>query len=333
MRLLARAHRHGGLRTRWRAGVVGGSLLTLAVFGSAATGSYTVRSGDSLWVIARKVGSSVGALASANQLPDPDRLQPGQVLSIPGSGGPARAGTPTAATYHVIAPGDSLSKIAARYGVPVATLKAANGLTGSDRILAGARLRLGGTPAPTPGAISTGGAHVVRAGDTLGALAARFGTTTSALAEANGIANPNRLRIGDRIEVPSSWRCPVPGARFMNDYGLAKPDGRFHEGIDLHAPRGTPVYAPVAGTVRQISGSRGGLQFSLQGDDGNLYIGTHLDRAGASGRVAAGTQLGTVGDTGNARGGPPHLHFEIHPGGDGTPSANPHPLLAGHCSR
>jgi LysM repeat protein len=309
--------------------VVVGSLLALAVFGSAATGTYTVRSGDSLWVIARKVGSSVGALSSANALTNPDRLQPGQILSIPGAADAAAA--PAAAGYHVIAPGDSLSAIAARYGIPVATLKAANGLTGSDRILAGARLRLGGAPAPTPVSVSTGGAHVVRAGDTLGALAARFGTTTAALAAANGIADPNRLRIGDRIEVPSSWRCPVPGARFMNDYGVAKPDGRFHEGVDLHAPRGTPVHAPVAGTVRQIAGSMGGLQFWLTGDDGNLYIGSHLDRAGASGRVAAGAQLGTVGDTGNARGGPPHLHFELHPGGEGTPSANPHPLLVGHC--
>lgn len=330
MRLLARAHRCGGLRARSRAGVVVGSLVALAAFGSAATGTYTVRSGDSLWLIARKVGSSVGALASANALGNPDLLQPGQTLNIPGAAEPAAA-APAASTYHVIAPGESLSTIAARYGLPVATLKAANGLTGSDRILAGARLRLDGAPAPTPAAVSTGGVHVVASGDTLGALAARYGTTVAALAEANGIANPNRLRIGDRVEVPSSWRCPVPGASFMNDFGVAKPDGRFHEGIDLHAPRGTAVHAPVSGTVRQIDGTRGGLQFWLAGDDGNLYIGSHLDRAGADGRVAAGALLGTVGDSGNAKGGPTHVHFELHPGGEGSPSANPYPLIAGHC--
>jgi len=107
----------------------------------------------------------------------------------------------------------------------------------------------------------------------------------------------------------------VPGARFINDWGYPRSGGRFHEGNDLFADRGTPVYAPISGVVTQLIGSIGGLQFTLVGDDGHTYYGTHLDSFGEDGWVLAGSLLGTVGDTGNARGSKPHLHFEIYPDG------------------
>jgi peptidoglycan LD-endopeptidase LytH len=127
------------------------------------------------------------------------------------------------------------------------------------------------------------------------------------------------------------WICPVQGVRaFTNDWGQPRSGGRRHQGTDILSPRGTPVVASVSGTVRSHSSSLGGLSYYLAGDDGNTYFGTHLDSlSGASGRVAQGTVLGRVGDSGNARGGPTHLHFEIHPGG-GSP-VNPYPQLAANC--
>jgi murein DD-endopeptidase MepM/ murein hydrolase activator NlpD len=127
------------------------------------------------------------------------------------------------------------------------------------------------------------------------------------------------------------WLCPVQGPRaFSNDWGQPRSGGRRHQGNDILSPRGTPVVASVSGTVRPHNSSLGGLSYYLKGDDGNTYFGTHLDTlSGASGRVAQGAVLGTVGDSGNARGGPTHLHFEIHPGG-GAP-VNPYPTLAQHC--
>ena len=83
--------------------------------------------------------------------------------------------------------------------------------------------------------------------------------------------------------------------------------------------------APVAGVVTQVTGSAGGHQFMLDGDDGNTYRGSHMDRFGAGGRVEAGTVIGYVGDSGNARGSDPHLHFQIHPGGGQV--ENPYPSL------
>src|SRR3546814_1348586 len=101
----------------------------------------------------------------------------------------------------------------------------------------------------------------------------------------------------------------------MNDGGSPRSGGRFHVGNDLFAPRGMPFVAVVSGTVVQTTGRIGGRQVKLAGDDGVSYYGTHLDGFGASGRVNAGDVIGYVGTTGNAAGGTPHVHFEVHPGG------------------
>ncbi|MGH9281431.1 MAG: murein hydrolase activator EnvC family protein [Acidimicrobiales bacterium] len=127
------------------------------------------------------------------------------------------------------------------------------------------------------------------------------------------------------------WICPVQGPRaFSNDYGDPRSGGRSHQGNDIMAPRGTPVVASVAGTVKGHNSSLGGISYYLNGVDGNTYFGTHLDRlSGASGRVAAGTVVGYVGSTGNASASVPHLHFEIHPGGGRA--VNPFATLSKYC--
>ena len=132
-----------------------------------------------------------------------------------------------------------------------------------------------------------------------------------------------------KSKVPSSgWICPLPDAHYINDWGFPRSGGRFHEGNDLFSPRGTVVRAPVSGVVSYLTGSIGGLQFRLEGDDGNNYFGSHLSAIGKQGRVAAGDGIGEVGNSGNAAGTSPHLHFEIHPGRGGA--ANPYPTLQRH---
>ena len=91
---------------------------------------------------------------------------------------------------------------------------------------------------------------------------------------------------------------------------------------------GTPAVAPVSGTVEHRFNSLGGYSYHLRGDDGHYYYGTHLRGYGQGGRVAAGTVIGYVGDSGNAAG-IPHLHFEIHP--NGGAAINPYPAVKAAC--
>lgn len=111
--------------------------------------------------------------------------------------------------------------------------------------------------------------------------------------------------------------CPVNGpVEYSNDYGIyAK--GRTHRGIDLFADKGAPVLAPVDGTVTFGRGRKGGLVAWLDTGDTHYYF-AHLDGRNLlleGEQVAAGTLIGWVGNTGNARCCDPHLHYSIQVNG------------------
>jgi len=130
--------------------------------------------------------------------------------------------------------------------------------------------------------------------------------------------------------------CPVDG-RFTYGSGWGAPrDGgaRRHQGIDLLAPAGTRLVAAEDGRIGRRIGNDGGnagVRLWVNGRSGTSYLYAHNRRnaVGAGQRVRRGDLVAYVGATGNAAGGPPHLHFEVHPGGGRA--VNPDQLVRRWC--
>ena len=89
------------------------------------------------------------------------------------------------------------------------------------------------------------------------------------------------------------------------------------------------VVAVVDGVASSKVNTLGGNTITLMGADGNRYYYAHLDDWVQLGQVTAGTVIGILGQTGNAKFSVPHLHFEIHPGGGAA--VNPYPTVRAHC--
>ena len=174
------------------------TLLVTAVPAGAQT-VVTVEAGDSLSAIAVEHGTTVSALMAANGISDPDRVYMGQRLVIPGAG----ATPSTLPTMVVVVQrGDSLSAIAAEYGVTLSALIDANNITDPDTVHVGQELLVPGATRP----ITPVGPVVVtvRSGDSLSAIAAEHGVSVSALMIQNGITDPDRLSVGQQLTIPGS---------------------------------------------------------------------------------------------------------------------------------
>jgi murein DD-endopeptidase MepM/ murein hydrolase activator NlpD len=137
-----------------------------------------------------------------------------------------------------------------------------------------------------------------------------------------------------REPAPTVLSVPVEGVErsdLRDTWGAARSEGRLHEGIDIFAPRGTQVLSATHGVVLYRGWNRlGGKTVTVFGPGGIRHYYAHLDQYDAPDNgdwVEPGEVLGYVGDTGNAAGTPPHLHYGIYV--PGTGAVNPYPLLHG----
>ncbi|MGL4648251.1 MAG: LysM peptidoglycan-binding domain-containing protein [Caldilineaceae bacterium] len=173
---------------------------------------HEVVAGDSLSSIAAQYGVGQIDIITANQLPDPNALRAGMLLIIPGYKLPSAAGEgeegaaaepvdPDALAIHVVAPGESLSRIAALYGITVAELMQANGLTDRNNVRTGTELRIPGlTQADALRQRAT--EHVVAPGESLSEIAQQYNQTVDAIMKMNLITDPNSVRSGQLLYIP-----------------------------------------------------------------------------------------------------------------------------------
>ena len=121
---------------------------------------------------------------------------------------------------------------------------------------------------------------------------------------------------------------PLPKQHLADTWGAARSQGRSHEGIDIFAERGTPIQATTQGIVSKVGeDALGGRVVMIIGPGGAGHYYAHLEDyadISANDWVNSGDTIGYVGDSGNAKGTPPHVHYGIYINGS---AVNPYPFL------
>jgi LysM repeat protein len=175
--------------------------------------SYRVREGDTVSGIAARSGSSVRAVLAANNLRPTGIVKPGQLLVLPSlspvAPGPAVKPRPNARpVVHVVRPGDTVSAVALRYRLSIDTVLRANRLRIADLIRPGQKLVLPGALPRPARPVGTTSAHVVRRGETVTAIARRYGVSVNAVLTVNHLQSRTTIYPGRRLLVP----VPAVGA-------------------------------------------------------------------------------------------------------------------------
>ncbi|MBI4268499.1 peptidoglycan DD-metalloendopeptidase family protein [Candidatus Uhrbacteria bacterium] len=253
-----------------------------------------------------------------------------------------RVSTPTSNRTYVVVEGDTISTIAAKFGLKMTTILWSNALTQYSTLRIGQRLVI----LPRDGIL-----YRVRSGDTLAAIAHQFQTTVDKIAAANSLAS-DRIAIGRQLMIPDAVmldrgslaqaqkpsifgriknlltpRISVPkslsGALSMLWPTTARRITQYfswrHSGIDIAGPPSNKILAAAAGVV-EISGWQRGYGYTILLNHGNGkktrygHASKLFVRVGES--VAKGETIAMVGSTGRSTG--PHLHFEILIGGRRT---------------
>lgn len=210
--------------------------------------TYRVRAGESLGLIADRHGTSVVALARRNRIADASLLPAGRRILVPvprrSTSRPRASSTvprrvPSGWTRYRVRSGESLGRIARARGTTVAALVRANGIRNPSHIRSGAVIRV---PRLTARRARSGWVRYrIRAGESLGVIAARRGTSSAVLARRNRISDPSLIRVGQVIRVPRGTPGPIGRA----DGGLPP--------LTATARRATPPRAEVVRVINRMS--------------------------------------------------------------------------------
>ena len=300
--------------------------------------SVEVQPGDTLYGLSRRHGVSVAELMEVNGLSNPN-LHPGQKLYLP-AGYPAQPAVSRPMTTASVTPppslspavkskyagtytvrtGDSVYGIARSYGVQVAELQRANGITDPHSVRVGSVLKVPGAAAAEP--VSQGMTHVAVAPPVVQSTMQSTGQSTRQPTVINrrqvaaagsdvstgAINPPPRAAVGDKL------RWPVQG-KILTGFGQRN-DGTHNDGINLSVPQGTPVHAAEAGTVAYAGSELKGYGnlVLLRHDNGWVTAYAHNDQllVKRGDKVQRGQVIAKAGRTGSVD--QPQLHFELRQG-------------------
>ncbi len=179
------------------------SALMVGTQAASAATVHQVKPGETLNQIADQYQVSVDSLVSLNQLANPNLIISGTTLTISND-------TPTAADLrqHVVQPGETLFEIAQQYGLTIDALTQVNNLANPNIIVVGTSLKIPAVSsavtrtATIPSNSTDVNLHLVATGETLGQIAKQYNVSLSALANANGISDPNVIEVGDLLRIP-----------------------------------------------------------------------------------------------------------------------------------
>ena len=166
--------------------------------------THTVAAGENLYRIGLKYGISWVAIANENNLANPNIVTVGQVLKLPGAStpdpDPGPTPSPQTETTYIVKAGDNLYRIGLRFGISWVQIAEANGLVNPNLIKVGDELKIPvNTPGPAPQF-----SHVVKQGETLFLISLQYGVAWPAIAEANNLASPYVIYVGQTLEIPGS---------------------------------------------------------------------------------------------------------------------------------
>jgi LysM repeat protein len=188
---------------------------------------YKVRKGDSLWRIAMTHRVSPGDIMAFNRMPN-ETVTEGQMLMIPNKGGASTMPNHAPSGFHTVKPNETFHSISKQYGVSVSAFTKANPNVNPNKLQTGAKLAIPSSakaytpPAPpkkemaydyglpAPEKKSTGTTYTVVSGDSLGAIAKAHGIPTATLQKANGMTDPNSLRVGQKLKIPAGASKQTP---------------------------------------------------------------------------------------------------------------------------
>lgn len=201
-------------------------LTGIAAFAQQGQTVYVVQPGDNLFRISLRFNTTMAAIAQANRITNYNLIYAGTQLIIPATGTnpvPTPTPVPSQPVTYVVAPGDYLASIARRFNTTVTAIAQANNIANINIVYVGQTLIIptGGTvptqvpptgvpPTATPPAQTS--TYVVVPGDSLARIAARFGITVQAIAQANGITNPNLIYVGQTLTIPAPGQVITPTA-------------------------------------------------------------------------------------------------------------------------